>query len=252
MPSMPPIRLEAVPHEKIWGVPVSSGPYAGIRLGEIWFHAEPLLLKFILTSDKLSVQVHPDDAYAARHEADRGGRGKSEMWYVVEAEAGARLAAGLREAMGAMTREQLRQSALDGSLEHKLRWIEARPGDAVYVPAGTIHALGPGLVLCEIQQSSDITYRLFDYGRPRELHLEKALDMVRETPRAGPVRLPFACESFRVERRDQGPIPPGLLVVLSGAGTLDGQTFQAREVWRIRETAELKSRQPAQCLLVNH
>lgn len=230
-----PVRLEASFYEKVWG-------------GEIWFHAQPLLLKFISTSEKLSVQVHPNDEYAARHETASGGRGKTEMWYVVAAEPGARLAAGLK---GEMSREELRRAALNGSLESKLCWFEVHPGDAVFVPAGTVHAIGSGLTICEIQQHSDITYRLFDYGRPRELHLEKGLDVVRKAPLAGLVPLPFACEYFRVERLERGPVSPGFLVVLSGEGRLAGQPCKAREVWRISEPVEFETRQPIDCLLVN-
>ena len=244
-----PVRLVSSFYEKVWGVPVSSGPQAGLKLGEIWFDARPLLLKFIFTSEKLSVQVHPTDDYAARHEASRGGRGKTEIWYVVAAEPGARLAVGLK---GEMSREELRRAALNGSLESKLSWREVHPGDTVFVPAGTIHAIGPGLTLCEIQQHCDITYRLFDYGRPRELHLEKALDVVRTSPLAGLVALPFACEYFRVERFAGGIIPPGLLVIASGEGRLAGQPCAAREVWRISEPVEFETGQPFDCLLVNN
>src|SRR5262249_1702914 len=148
-----------------------------------------------------SVQVHPGDEYAARHEASRGGRGKTEMWYVVAAQPGGRLAIGLK---GGMSKGELRQAALNGTLENRPCWREVQPGDALFVPAGTIHAIGPGLTLCEIQQHSDITYRLFDYGRPRELHLEKALDVVKTASNAGLVNLPFACEYFRVERFERG------------------------------------------------
>jgi mannose-6-phosphate isomerase len=241
--SSKPVRLEASFYERVWGVTVSSGPQAGMKLGEMWFEAQPLLLKFIFTSDKLSVQVHPDDAYAARHEAARGGRGKTEMWYVVEAKPGARLAIGLKQEM---TREELRRAALDGSLEGQLRWFEVHPGQAVFVPAGTIHAIGPGLTLCEIQQYCDLTYRLFDYGRldhgrPRELHLEKALDVVRSSPRAGLVSLPFSCEYFRVARYEQGLAPHGLLVDLSGLA-----------VWRIKDPVEFEPTKPFQCLSVTN
>ncbi len=243
-----PVRLEASFHEKVWGVPVSSGPQAGMKLGEIWFDAEPLLLKFIFTSERLSVQVHPPDEYAAHHEAARGGRGKTEMWYVVAAQPGARLAIGLK---GEMSKEELRRAALNGTLESNLCWREVHRGDTVFVPAGTIHAIGPGLTLCEIQQNSDITYRLFDYGRPRELHLEKALDVVKNAANAGPVKLPFACEYFRVARFENGPVPPGFFVIASGEGRLAGQPCAAREVWRISEPAQFESRQPFDCLVVN-
>ncbi len=235
-----PVLLESTVHEKVWGVATSDGR----RLGEVWFPAEPLLVKFIFTSEKLSVQVHPDDEYAARHE---GRRGKSEMWYVVAAEPGARLAVGLERPL---SREQLRAAALDGSLEQALRWFDVHPGDALFVPAGTVHAIGPGLTLCEIQQHSDVTYRLYDYGRPRELHLEKALEAARDAPGAGPVRLPFACPYFRVEVLRQGAVAPGLLAVISGVGTLSGQEYAGQQVWNVSTPAELRPRQPTTGLLI--
>jgi len=239
--SMGPVRLEPTLLEKLWGVPTDEGK----RLGEMWFPAEPLLVKFIFTSEKLSVQVHPDDAYAARQEA---GRGKTEMWYVMEAQPGARLAVGLRRPM---SRDELRSAALDGSLEQELRWFEVRPGEAYYIPAGTVHAIGPGLTLCEVQQFCDITYRLFDYGRPRELHLEKALDVARMVPGAGRVTLPFSCPYFRVEMPQEGPVGPGLLAVLAGSGKVAGSSYDARQVWRLAEPATLAPEQPTTCLLVN-
>jgi mannose-6-phosphate isomerase len=249
---MPPVRLASSLYEKVWGVPVSDGPHKGLKLGEIWFTSSPLLLKFLFTSEKLSVQVHPDDSYAARHEQARGGRGKTELWYIVDAQPGARLAIGFQPGvLSKRNREQLRQAALDGSMEQQLNWIEVHPGDAVFVPAGTVHALGPGLTLCEIQQHCDVTYRLFDYGRPRELHVEKALDVIRDLPHAGRVPLPFSCEYFQVREARPGAVPPGLLMVISGRGKLAGRRVEPREVWRLSEPAELVEQESLQCLLVN-
>lgn len=238
--SLRPSRLEPELYEKVWGVATPDGR----RLGEMWFSAEPLLLKFIFTSEKLSVQVHPGDEYAARHERSRG---KTEMWYVMETQPGARLAVGLRRPL---QREELRAAAADGSLEQELHWFEVRPGETFYIPSGTVHAIGPGVTLCEIQQFSDVTYRLYDYGRPRELHLEKALDVVRHIPAAGPVQLPFSCRYFTVELVKEGRVEPGFLVILSGQGELSGQPYNARQVWRIREPAELQPEQPTTCLRV--
>jgi mannose-6-phosphate isomerase len=249
---MAPVRLASALYEKVWGVPVTTGPHAGRKLGEIWFEDGGLLLKFLFTSDRLSVQVHPDDTYAAEHEQARGGRGKTEMWYVTAAQPGARLALGFPPGfLQTRTREQIRQSALNGSIEEQLRWIEVRPGDAVFVPAGTVHALGPGLSLVEIQQRCDITYRLYDYGRPRDLHIEQALDVLAEHPLAGPVTLPFACDYFHVETVRPGMTGPGLLVVISGRGALEGQPVEPQEVWKLAEPAELSAQQPIECLLVN-
>jgi len=249
---MIPVRLASTLYEKVWGVPVTEGPQTGLKLGEIWFQEGALLLKFLFTSERLSVQVHPGDAYAAQHEQGRGGRGKTEMWYVTDTQPGARLALGFPPGvLQKRSREQLRQAALDGSIEQQLQWIEVKPGDAIFVPAGTVHALGPGLTLVEIQQHCDITYRLFDYGRPRDLHIERALDVIAEHPQAGLVPLPFSCEYFRVQLVQQGIVPPGLLVVIRGRGSLEGQAVEPREVWRLTEPAALVSPQPMQCLLVN-
>ncbi|MEA3001074.1 MAG: mannose-6-phosphate isomerase [Sphingomonadales bacterium] len=173
--------------EKPWGRDDGSGR----RIGEIWFEAPdgralPLLVKYLFTSDKLSVQVHPDDANARARGLPHG---KSECWYVVAAEPRAKLALGLREGIG---EAELRAAAADGSIEARLDWIEPRAGDFFSVPAGTIHAIGPGLSLIEIQQPSDVTYRLYDYGRDRELHVEDAVAVANLSPspqsrrRAGP------------------------------------------------------------------
>jgi hypothetical protein len=166
-----PVLLEATPRDMVWGVMQTEGRYEGMRIGEIWFDAGPLLIKFITTADKLSVQVHPDDAYASRHEAHRGGRGKTEIWYVVAAAPGARIAIGFS---GGISRDHVRRAAQEGTLEQELCWLDAHAGETIFVPAGTVHAMGAGLTICEIQQQCDITYRLYDYGRldrgkPREL-----------------------------------------------------------------------------------
>ncbi|MBI4463370.1 MAG: class I mannose-6-phosphate isomerase [Acidobacteria bacterium] len=153
--------------------------------------AFPLLVKFLFTSDKLSVQVHPSDFYARQHEASPG---KTEMWYVVAAEPGARLAVGFRkDAPGVTTgdRASLRAAVESGEVENLLDWVAVQPGDTFFVPSGTVHAIGAGLVLCEIQQNSDLTYRLYDYnrpgtdGKPRSLHIEKALDVLQFSTPAG-------------------------------------------------------------------
>jgi mannose-6-phosphate isomerase len=127
-----------------------------------------LLVKYIFTSEKLSVQVHPSDAQAAAMGESDGG--KEECWLVIDAEPGATLGVGFRETVDA---ETLRAAALDGSIEDMLVWHPVQAGDFFYIPAGTVHAIGAGVSLIEIQQNSDITYRLYDYGRPRELHLDR-------------------------------------------------------------------------------
>ena len=158
--------------DKPWGRDVLPMPFhtpIGRRIGEIWFEppseVDALLVKYIFTSDKLSVQVHPSDEQFPGH-------GKEECWLIVAAEPGAKLGVGFREPIDAAA---MRKAALDGSIEHLLEWHTVRPGDFFYIPAGTVHAIGAGVSLVEIQQNSQVTYRLYDYGRPRELHLDKAI-----------------------------------------------------------------------------
>src|SRR5580658_5993956 len=122
----------------------------------------PLLVKFLFPEDKLSVQVHPDDDYAARHEPAAGGRGKTEMWYAMRAREGSEVMVGLK---AGVDREKFRRAIADGSAEECLRHITLRAGEAIFVPAGTAHTIGAGFVLCEIQEHSDVTYRVYDYNR---------------------------------------------------------------------------------------
>ena len=194
-----PIRLV----DKPWGMDVLPAPFAaapGRRIGEIWFEppaALPsLLIKYIFTSEKLSVQVHPDDAQAlAAGETDSG---KDECWLVIHAEPGAALGVGFDRPIdhGAM-----RAAALDGSIEHLLTWYPVRPGDFFQIPAGTVHAIGAGVGLIEIQQNSDITYRLFDYGRPRPLHLEAGIAVANGVPHDPSLRRHIA-DSGTIELAD--------------------------------------------------
>ncbi|HVE86196.1 MAG TPA: type I phosphomannose isomerase catalytic subunit, partial [Myxococcales bacterium] len=174
----------------------------------------PLLAKLIDAADHLSVQVHPDDAYAREREAASGFQGKNEAWYLLRAGAGAELVHGFSRDTA---REEVRRAALDGSLLELVRRIPARAGDTVLVEAGTVHAINAGVMLFEIQQKSDLTYRLYDYGRkdaagrPRELHVDRALDVLRyaaappresSAPRAlGPGReLLVSCAHFAMEK----------------------------------------------------
>src|SRR3954470_7243186 len=148
---------------KVWGSTRLQPwyPDTSDKIGEVWFEGPPhppLLVKFLFTTEPLSVQVHPE--------------GKTEMWHILAAEPGAKIAAGFREPI---SEKRMRESALSGEIENLLEWFEARPGDTFFIPAGTVHAIGSGLTVCEIQQHSDTTYRLFDYGRPRELHLDEGI-----------------------------------------------------------------------------
>ncbi|KPL88861.1 type I phosphomannose isomerase catalytic subunit [Herpetosiphon geysericola] len=150
----------------------------GTTSNQRYGHDFPLLLKFIAAAQPLSVQVHPDDAYAHTHEAATGFHGKTEAWYILEAENGAEVIHGFREAT---TRQACEAALAAGTLTELLRQVPVNAGDLVFVPAKTIHAINPGVVLFEIQQKSDLTYRVYDYDRrdastglPRQLHLEQA------------------------------------------------------------------------------
>ena len=234
-----PVRLPTRFLEKIWGTTDLSPwfPTPAEKVGEVWFEADlPLLVKFVFTSDRLSVQVHPDDDFAAAHE---NSRGKTEMWYVLRADPGACIAYGLKQTI---TRERLREAALNGEIEHLLNWIEVRAGDAFFTPAGTVHAIGGGLALCEIQQHSDVTYRLYDYGRPRELHLDKAVRVASlDASQAAPVVLPIDCKYFHTElaktssplRYSPEPDRFHLLIFVSGTGEIAEQPFREGETWLV-------------------
>ena len=149
----------------------------------------PLLVKLLFPNEKLSVQVHPDDAQA---EAMGEVRGKTECWYVLEAEPGAYVSLGLKDGVDAA---KFRAAVADGTAEDLLRQVPVSVGDMLFVDAGTVHAIGPGTVLLETQQTSDVTYRLYDYGRPRELHLEKGLAVMKAQTAAGKVA-PRAMDGF--------------------------------------------------------
>jgi mannose-6-phosphate isomerase len=144
----------------------------------------PLLTKFLFPHEKLSVQVHPDDE-AAR----RAGQpwGKTECWYVAHAKPGAQIALGLK---AGVTRAQFEQAIHQQRAEELLNWINVYPGEMIYVAGGTVHTLGPGSTIVETQQQSDTTYRLYDYGRPRELHLKEGLAAVKESVASGKVIRP--------------------------------------------------------------
>ena len=144
----------------------------------------PLLLKFLFPEEKLSVQVHPDDATAQRFGEPWG---KTECWYVAHAKPGSQIALGLKPGV---TRAQFEQAIHDKRAEELLNWINVYQGEMIYVAGGTVHTLGPGTVIVETQQQSDTTYRLYDYGRPRPLHLERGLASVKEHTASGKVIRP--------------------------------------------------------------
>lgn len=165
---------------KPWGIldlhPWSNARHDGVSIGEIWYErsgaaaVDPsLLLKLLFTDQPLSIQVHPDDAYAQSIGLPNG---KTEAWYVLSAAPDAKIALGLKQRL---TSQQLRQAIDDGLISNLVVWQTVTPGDSFFVPAGTIHAIGAGLIIAEIQQRSDATFRLFDHGRQRELHVEHAV-----------------------------------------------------------------------------
>ena len=170
--------------EKPWGRVVLPAPFrnpGSEKIGEIWFEAEtgpslPLLAKYLFTSEKLSIQVHPNDSQA-RARGLPGG--KEECWLVLDAEPGATLGIGTLRALDS---DALRQAALSGEIETLIDWKPVQRGDFFYIPAGTVHAIGAGISLIEVQQNADITYRLYDYARPRELHLDDGVAVARAVP----------------------------------------------------------------------
>ncbi len=170
--------------EKVWGRDVLPAPFTapeGKRIGEIWFEppeAMPeLLVKYLFSSEKLSVQCHPSDEQTLAKGI--GKQGKEECWLVIDAEPGATLGIGFKQPVDA---ESMRAAAKDGSIEDMMVWHQVSAGDFFYIPANTVHAIGPGCAIIEIQQNSDITYRLYDYGRPRELHLEEGMEVADGSP----------------------------------------------------------------------
>jgi mannose-6-phosphate isomerase len=240
---------------------VADGPWAGKSLAEVFAaHAReilgpdvpaafasagsPLLLKVIFAREKLSVQVHPDDRLAQKYGEPRG---KTECWYALAAEAGAQVAVGLKPGV---TLAGVEEEVSDGTLERSLNLLPVTAGDMIFVDAGTVHAIWPGSVLLETQQNCDLTYRLFDYGRPRQLHVARALEALRLETAAGkisPIALPgrtvlVASPYFTVERIVVDRVRPGssmsgtgesatgltYLFAASGRGTIsavDGTSF---------------------------
>src|SRR3984893_2189012 len=187
---------------KPWGVadlhPWSSVDGSRDAVGELWFHrpdqAAPvsaLLLKLLFTSAPLSIQVHPDDAFARLMGLQNG---KTEAWYVLSAVPEAQVALGLRRHL---TPQLLREAIDDGSISDLIVWRAVSADDVIFVPAGTIHAIGAGVVIAELQQRSDATFRLFDYGRKRELHIENAIVVAH----AGPADFQVQPSQLTAERR---------------------------------------------------
>ena len=246
--------------EKPWGKDVLPQPFEapeGKRIGEIWFEPPEdlpqLLVKYLFTSEKLSVQVHPSDTQTQA--AGLGRQGKEECWLVIDAEPGATLGVGFREDVDA---EAMRAAALDGSIEDMLVWHPVAAGDFFYIPANTVHAIGPGCSIIEIQQNSDITYRLYDYGRPRELHLDEAIGVAKGVPidPANRTRVPETGDAalvrgpyFRLDQIDGEADPatlsdydadkPLLVIPREGSAVVAGETIVPGGCAAARSLAEV-------------
>lgn len=255
---MPIHRLVAHAIEKPWGridIPPHIALNNGGRIGEVWFSPDheaalPLLVKYIFTSENLSVQVHPNDEQAQQYGL---AGGKSECWYVLDAAPDARLGIGTIQDL---TCEELRTAALDGSIEALMEWKPVRPGSFYYIPAGTVHAIGGGVTLVEIQQNNDVTYRLYDYGRPRELHLDQGVSVCVAEPYAMPDRVipltaeeqlvasgaPFTVDIVQGAAGSRQDIMGDMLwfIPLAGSGMIDGQAWRLGECWLIEGGARIE------------
>lgn len=238
---------------------VATGPHAGKRLDQLFHEAHasllgpsapspesPLLIKVLFANEKLSVQVHPDDRMAQKYGQPRG---KTECWYALAAKPRAQVAVGLKPGV---TLAQVEREIHDGTLETGLNMLSVHAGDTIFVDAGTVHAIWPGAILLETQQNCDLTFRMFDYGRPRELHIEKSLEATKLVTRAGkvaPATLPdrtilIDVDYFRVERipvsgsRSSGSLrsptetSPRLAYLFAAAGTakIAGPAFDPVEL----------------------
>lgn len=247
--------------EKPWGRhnlwPGFPDPAAdGDPVGEIWFQtpgdaAPDLLIKYLFTSEKLSVQVHPNDEQA--HAAGLP-RGKDECWVILAAEPDSTIALGTRYPTD---RETLKAAARDGSIEALLDWKPVKAGDFFYSASGTIHAIGAGITLIEVQQNSETTYRLYDYGRPRELHLDAGIavsDPVPFVPHPMPGKVAegrtilVEGPKFVLERWGAGQramtLPEGetgWLIPIAGDGTADGVAWRAGECLTLEGTCEIQA-----------
>ena len=262
-------QIEGHAVEKVWGrrdLPAMFG-HADDRaepVGEIWFadDADPdLLVKYLFTSEKLSIQVHPDDALAR---ASGHRCGKEEAWYVLSAEPGAVIGAGFAQPL---TPDQLRAAALDGTIETLMTWHPVQPGDFFHVPAGTVHAIGAGLSLVEIQQNVDLTYRLYDYGRPRPLQLDESIAAAQAGPfapaspsAAGPAREVLAAsDKFTIERLSHGAqhqvaasaASPAWLMPVAGGCAAGDSVLPPGTVWLADDTACIVL-DPGATMLVAH
>lgn len=250
---MPATKLSTIRINKPWGRHTlwpgfADAPASGEPVGEIWYKVaddapEPeLLVKYLFTSERLSIQVHPDDA-AAR--AAGYARGKDEAWLILAAEPDATIALGTHYPVSSA---ELHAAALDGSIETLMDWRSVKAGDVIYSPAGTVHAIGAGITLIEVQQNVDLTYRLYDYERPRELHLDDGVAVSNPVPfidalapeNTTPDRNilveggKFVIERLHGDQEHRLSLStPAWLIPVTGRGKLDGHAFAAGECWII-------------------
>ena len=281
-PAIAPFRIDPTFVQRVWGYPdlrpwydklaqvgepigevwltgdecvIATGTHAGQKLGELFkktpeallgandlLPESPLLIKVIFAKEKLSVQVHPDDKMARKYGYPRG---KTECWYVLAADPGAKVAVGLNRGV---TLENIHEGIREGSLEQCLKMVPVSAGETILVDAGTVHAIWPGSILLETQQNCDVTYRMFDYGRPRELHIDRSLEAIKLTTDGGQVQPKvlkdrtilidgeyFSLERLRVDGSRgsrslvrEGVQIPGLayLFAAAGAGRIAGKEFE--------------------------
>ncbi len=245
---MPLRKLEPSFKERVWGSTQLEPwfPNVSSKIGEVWHEVPadlPLLVKFLFTTEPLSIQVHPNDIYAREHHQSPG---KTEMWHILQSDASegassGKIAAGFRETI---TPDQLRTAANSPSFDAiggLMQWFDAAPEDTFFIPAGVVHAIGANLVLCEIQQHSDVTYRIYDYGRGRELHLDRGLEVAQFGPHEARSKIPVTCEHFVTSRLTvHGQIlyrpmnqKPQLLIAIQGQGEIDGNPLKAGDVWYV-------------------
>lgn len=252
------IRLDTIRVEKPWGRmrlwPGFAAPVSGeAPIGEIWFDSPdaahlPLMIKYLFTSERLSIQVHPNDEQAR---ASGFLSGKDEAWIILDAEPGSTIALGT---VRPLSHEQLRAAALDGSIETLMDWKPVRAGDVIYSAAGTVHAIGAGLTLIEVQQNLDLTYRLYDYGRPRELHLDAGIAVSHAAPITLPPTPPVTTGRTTIIDSDKFVIErwidvsgtfaaphaqPAWLIAVSGSGIVGDTRWHAGECWLLEGEASI-------------
>lgn len=268
-----PEKLRSLVVEKPWGVadlppgfaPPGFGDAQGRRIGEIWHQSGdpdlPLLVKHIFTDERLSIQVHPDDQMARSAGFPHG---KDEAWYILDCMPGATIGLGLKQAVSAAA---FRAAALDGTVETLIDWKPIAPGDFIYVPAGTIHAIGAGISLIEVQRNVDVTYRLFDYGRPRALHLDQGLEAGRLAPYAGRILATASSQTELLDGNDSQPFwvrlyhasarepialshgGPAWFIPISGGGTINDEAWRAGECWLVDGDTTITTDGPASALV---